>query len=125
MKTPRGFTLLEVLIALAIQAIAMLAATRAVGLMTDSAAGLKQRMVASWVAQDQLAQHMARGDWPETGSKTGQSQQAGFAMEWEERVTQTPNAAFRRIEIRVYATGHLDYALAQLVGYLVRPKAPA
>lgn len=125
MKTPRGFTLLEVLIALAILAIAMLAATRAVGLMTDSAAGLKQRMVASWIAQDQLAQHMARGDWPETGSKTGQSQQAGFAMEWEERVTQTPNAAFRRIEIRVYATGHLDYALAQLVGYLVRQKVPA
>ena len=125
MKTPRGFTLLEVLIALAILAIAMLAATRAVGLMTDSAAGLKQRMVASWIAQDQLAQHMARGDWPETGVKTGQSQQAGFAMEWEERVTQTPNAAFRRIEISVYETGHLDYALAQLVGYLVRPKAPA
>ena len=114
----RGFTLLEVLVALAILAVTLAAVTRAAILMTDSASALKQRTLATWVAQNQLAQHTARGEWPETGIKTGTTEQAGVRFDWEERVGGTPNAAFRRIEIRVFAAGHTDHYLAQLVGYL-------
>lgn len=120
MKPQQGFTLLEVLVALAILAVTLAAVTRAAILMTDSASELKQRTLATWVAQNQLAEHTARGEWPETGIKTGSAEQAGVRFDWEERVTGTPNAAFRRMEIRVYAAGHADRYLAQLIGYLGR-----
>jgi general secretion pathway protein I len=122
MKQHNGFTLLEVLVALAILAVTLAAATRAANLMTDSASEVKQRTLATWVAQNRLAQHAARADWPETGVNTGTAEQAGMHFNWEERVTGTPNAAFRRMEIRVFADGHPDRYLAQLVGYLGRQK---
>lgn len=117
MKRHQGFTLLEVLVALAILAVTLAAVTRAAILMTDSASELKQRTLATWVAQNQMAEHTARGEWPETGVKTGTAEQAGVRFDWEERVSATPNAVFRRMEIRVYAVGHPDRDLAQLVGY--------
>lgn len=120
MRQHGGFTLLEVLVALAILAVTLAAATRAANLMTDSASEVKQRTLATWVAQNQLAQHAALGDWPETGIKAGTAEQAGLRFNWEERVAGTPNAAFRRMEIRVFAGGHPDRYLAQLVGYLGR-----
>lgn len=122
MKRQQGFTLLEVLVALAILAVTLAAVTRAAILMTDSASEVKQRTLATWVAQNQLAEHTARGEWPETGIKTGTAEQAGIHFDWEERVSSTPNSAFRRMEIRVYAAGHTDRYLAQLVGYPGRQK---
>lgn len=122
MRRQQGFTLLEVLVALAILAVTLAAVTRAAILMTDSASEVKQRTLATWVAQNQLAEHAARGEWPETGIKSGTAEQAGSRFDWEERVSATPNAAFRRMEIRVYASGRTDRYLAQLVGYPGRQK---
>lgn len=120
MSRSDGFTLLEVLIALAILAIAMAAVARATALMTDSSHELKRRLLAEWVAEDRLAEHIARSEWPDIGTKSGVVEQAGLSLRWEERVANTPNIAFRRMEIRVYAGEHEDYALTQLVGYLGR-----
>ena len=61
-------------------------------------------------------------EWPNVGIRTGEEAQAGLSMRWEENVTNSPNVAFRRVEIKVYASGHEDHALAQLVGYLGKGK---
>lgn len=122
MKRQRGFTLLEVLVALAILATAMAAVARAASMMTDSASEAKLRTLATWVAQNRLAEHTARREWPETGSRSGSAEQAGMRFDWEERVSGTPNPAFRRMEIRVYVAGHAERHLAQLVGYFGNQK---
>lgn len=122
MNRQRGFTLLEVLIALAILAIAMAAVARASAQMTDSSHELKRRLLADWVAENRLAERTAQLVWPEIGIKSGEAEQAGLALRWEENVASTPNSVIRRIEIKVTDRSDESHALAHLVGYLAKGK---
>jgi general secretion pathway protein I len=119
-----GFTLLEVLVALAILGIALGAAMRASLATTDQAQAMKLRLLAQWSAENQLAELTARKRWPAPGVQTGSEVQAGIALEWAQTISATPNAAFRRVEIKVYANQDRRYAVAQLTGYLTDPAAP-
>src|ERR1700689_1845207 len=101
----RGFTLLEVLVALAIVAIALTAAVRAGGVSLDSSAQVKERMFATWIAQNRLAELTARHIFPDLGTRTGSAAQAGRSFTWEEIVGVTPNENFHRVEIRVRPLG--------------------
>ena len=116
-----GFTLVEVLVALAIISIALLAALRVAGGGTNSVGDLRGRLLAGWVAQDLLALQRARGEWPSPGILSGTQSQGGFEFAWREEVVTTPNSAFRRVEIRVFAATGGDHALAHLTGFVVRP----
>ena len=123
-KAPaKGFTLIEVLVALAILAIALSAVLRASIVTTDQAQAIKYKLLAQWSAENRLADQTARKAWPAPGVQTGSSEQAGIALDWEQTVSATPNAAFRRIEIKVFARQDHAYALAQIVGFLTDPTA--
>lgn len=112
-----GFTLLEVLIALAMLAIALAAAMRVAGVSTDTSFQVKQRVIAHWIAENRLAE-LRVGVWPTVGKNQGDSEQAGVRLSWEETISGTPNPNFRRVEIRVFAAAQPDYAYADLVAYL-------
>ena len=114
----RGFTLIEVLVALAIVAVALAAGMRALAQSADGATSLKARTLALWVAENRLARAQLADPWPAAGTRNGDETQAGLALAWRETVTDTPNPAFRKIEIVVADPGVPNYALARLVGYL-------
>ncbi|BCL75628.1 hypothetical protein JHS3_13640 [Jeongeupia sp. HS-3] len=114
----RGFTLVEVLVALAVLAIAMAAALRAVSASTDTAGDLATRTLAGWVAQNRLAEITARAEFPEPGRREGRSTMVGREFVWQEEDGVSPNRSFRRVEIKVYADGDQTHAVATLVGYL-------
>lgn len=120
-RKSRGFTLLEVLIALAILAIGLAAAMRAIGVATNSSFELKQRMLAQWVAQNRAAELRALGLWPDPGVSEGEAEQAGQRFTWQQKVTTTPNALFRRVEINVARPDQLSHSLASLITYVHRP----
>lgn len=116
-----GFTLVEVLVALAIISIALMAALRVAGGGTNSVGELRARLFAGWVAENLLAEQRARGEWPPPGIKRGTQRQGGIEFGWREEIMATPNVTFRRIDIRVFAAPEEAHALAHLVGFVVNP----
>lgn len=118
-----GFTLVEVLVALAIISIALLAALRVAGGGTNSAGELRARLLAGWVAQNLLADQRARAQWPSPGIQRGTQRQGGIEFAWREEIIATPNGAFRRVDIRVFAAPEEAHSLAHLTGFVVNPPA--
>ena len=116
----KGFTLIEVLVALAILAIALSAVMRVVTQAVDMTAALRDRAIAAGVAQDQLALHQLHHDWPDTDTTDGVREQGGREWRWQEKVISTSVASFRRIEIDVRDTKDKE-VLAHLVGFLQAP----
>jgi general secretion pathway protein I len=119
-RSQRGFTLLESLVALAILAIALAAVLRATSASTNHVDALRQRLLADWVAQNRIALHAGRGDWLPIGSQQGDEVQAGIKFIWDEKISSTPNPAFRRIEVSVAPADDPQHALRHLSGYLVQ-----
>jgi general secretion pathway protein I len=116
-----GFTLVEVLVALAIISIALLAALRVAGSSTSGVSELRARLFAGWVAENLLAEQRARGIWLPLGIQRGTERQGGMEFTWREEVIATPNSAFRRVDVHVFAESEEEHALAHLAGFVVSP----
>jgi general secretion pathway protein I len=117
-RRPRGFTLMEVLVALAVLAIALTAVMRTLAQAIDATATLRERHVALWLAQNRLAEHQMRRDWPAADTRDGDIEFNGQKWFWREQVSTTPDAAIRRIEITIRRQSGSEDTQARLVGYL-------
>src|SRR5215468_2789559 len=78
----RGFTLVEVLVALAILAVALAAGFRSVAQTSASATVLKARTLALWVAENRLAAAQLESPAPAIGEREGTQEQAGATFSW-------------------------------------------
>lgn len=110
-----GFTLIEVLVALTIIGVALGAAMRAMGGMTQSSHELRIRMLAGWSADNHLATLRLSKRWPDAGTRSMPCPQGNVSLICEETSSPTPNPAFRRVEVSVYATNDRSVRLAWLV----------
>lgn len=117
----RGFTLIEVLIAMAILSVALAAANRASLFSISQSVDLKQRILAEMVAQNRLALHAANDDWL-SGTFSGYAQQADTQFLWKEEMTKTPNPALMKVVVTVSLAADRDHQLRRIVGFLVNPQ---
>lgn len=100
-----GFTLIEVLIAVAVLAVALGAAITGMARYADSAAYLREKTIALWVAHNRLTEIELQPQWPETGTSDGDVEMAGARWKWHVTVAETADEGVRRVDIGVRADG--------------------
>ena len=110
----RGFTLLEVLVALVIVGVALGASLRAIGSMTRNSDDLRTAMMASWSAENRLVEIRLRRTWPTFGKRSYDCPQGRLQLVCKENVLATPNPNFRRVEITVFDADRPDWRIVKL-----------
>lgn len=118
----RGFTLLEILVALAVIAVALAAALKASGEGASNAAHLRDRTLAHWVAMNTVTELQIARSWPALGRTTGAARMAGKEWFWAVTTAATPDDAVRRLDVEVRATERDGPALGAVTAYVGNPE---
>ncbi|NNF61837.1 MAG: type II secretion system minor pseudopilin GspI [Gammaproteobacteria bacterium] len=116
-----GFTLLEVLVALAVAVLGMLSITLAAITAGSNASRLREQSLAHWVAMNQAAELRLAPDWPDTGRSDGDVEFAGTEWHWVAEVTETDVEALRRADITVYYPQDPERQIASVVAFVREP----
>lgn len=122
-KTCNGFTLLEVIVALAVIAFSLAAGASAVSGSARNASGLQQRTYAHWVAMNKMTELHVSNKWPSLRTTKGSMLMARHEWFWSMKVSKTPdNKGFmRRVDITVRADEDDESSLVTLTGFVGRP----
>lgn len=96
-----GFTLLEVMVALAIIALGMAAVIKTVASTTVNSAYLRDKTFAYWVAQNQMAELELTAAKPKIGFTDGNEKLAGVTWYWTRKIDGTEDPDTKRVEISV------------------------
>jgi general secretion pathway protein I len=100
-RRSHGFTLIEVLVALAVVAITLGAGLRAAGALTDSTQRLAEVGAAQWCADNQLTNLKLSRQFPGIGDADFSCEQLGRSYAGKLLVRPTPNPNFRRVDAQV------------------------
>ena len=112
----RGFTLIEVLVALGIVAIALLAGLKATGALSRNAERQNVSMLGQICAENELIRLRLRRQLPDTGDSQVSCPQAGHELQVNLSVRPTPNPNFRRVDARVLQQEQFVLQLSTVMG---------
>lgn len=116
MKTARGFTLIEVLVALGIVAVALVAGLRASAALTANAQRQSDVLLAHLCAENELVRMKLAKQLPAVGDAQQACEQAGQAFTIRVKVATTPNPSFRRVDAQVFAGASPILRLSTVMG---------
>ncbi len=114
----RGFTLIEVLAALLIVALGMMAVIQAVGQTASNSTYVRDKTIAHWVALNQLTETRLQRTPPKVDETSDELEMAGRTWRWTMTVTQTPIETMRRIDVSVRPQdADEDSSMATVTGF--------
>jgi general secretion pathway protein I len=112
----RGFTLIEILVSLAIVSIALLAGSQAVQALSRGAQRQSDVLLAQICAENELVKIRLSGQFPNTGDSSASCEQAGKVFTVAMEVRTTPNPNFRRLDTKVLDESTPILSIATIVG---------
>lgn len=118
----RGFTLIEVMLAMAIFAIAGVALLGSAQNSLRTLTQLEQKTIANWVVSNQLVEASLDTSWPPKNNKTGQVELAGIEWFWQQKVIKTTDKNMRAIVIEVRADEKAAAPLVYMMTYVSKSK---
>ncbi|OEG74836.1 type II secretion system protein GspI [Shewanella colwelliana] len=116
----QGMTLLEVIVALAVFAIAAVSITKSLGDQIANMPILEERTLAQWVASNQMVDARLEGKFPELGKKEGSVDLADKEWFWRKEVIKTTDDNFRMIRISVSDDERYGRIIAQVSSYVLK-----
>jgi len=119
--TNKGFTLIEILVALAIIAISLGAIISASGTQAQQAAYLKQKSIAHWVAMNEITKLQVENKFPDIGDEKGSSEMAGHTWYWTRTTKKLAlTKSIREVSFQVYADKDQKDKLTQLSSAVIK-----
>jgi general secretion pathway protein I len=97
----RGFTLVEVLVALIIVALGSAAMLSALASSARAAERIRERMIAGFVAQNRLTETRLEPEFSGIGRREGEIEMGGSRWAWQQEVVRTPIEGVLQITVRV------------------------
>jgi general secretion pathway protein I len=117
-----GFTLIEVMLAMAVFAIAGVALLGVADNNYRHISHIEEQMFANWVASNQLVEVSLDKSWPPKNNRKGKVEMAGRTWYWQQKVIKTTNKELRAVNMQVRLNEDDELVSASLMTYLAQDK---
>lgn len=118
-----GFTLVEVMVALAIAALALSAVAASISQMVDAATTIQQRTYASWIGQNRITEMRLENVIPEVSTSNGEVRFAEIDWTWSATISETGVENLFRLDVEVSLAGSSD-VIRTVTGFVGEPVIP-
>ncbi len=122
--TERGFTLLEVLVALVIVGLGMVAVFGQISQSLTATARLRDKTLATWVATDRITELRLAGEFPDVGDRSDEIEMAGVSWSYRIKTSDVGVEDFRRVDVTVAFADAPDRQIVEVTGFLRRLDGP-
>jgi len=117
-----GFTLIEVMLAMAVFAVAGVALLGVADNNYRHMSHLEEQMFANWVASNQLVVVSLDKTWPPKNNRKGKVEMAGRTWYWQQKVVKTANKEMRALTMEVRLDEDDELVTASMMTYLAQDK---
>jgi general secretion pathway protein I len=117
----RGFTLIEVLVALAIVIIAFMAMFGSMMQVVAATTLMQEKTIATWIAFDRITELRVRKEFPDDDESNGEIEMAGNDWVYTVKINATESDNIRQVIVKVAAAQEPDNTLGIATGALIKP----
>lgn len=119
----RGFTLIEVMVALVVASLALVAVMASTSQMIDAGTSMRDRTYAAWIAQNKIAEMRLANTEPEVSTSNGEVDFADLEWGWTATVSETGVEYLYRVDVEVSFAGS-DDVIRTVTGFIGEPGIP-
>jgi len=119
----KGFTLIEVMLAMAVFAIAAVALLGGADNNFRNLSHLETKVMAGWVASNQLVNTKLASNWPPKNKKKGKVELAGREWFWQQKVVKTTDNNMRSVVMEVRLDEKSEHPITSYTTYVSKDKS--
>ena len=118
-----GFTLIEVMVALVVATLALVAVMASISQMIDAGTAMRERTYASWIGQNKITEMRLANTEPDVSESSGEVEFAGLEWGWTATVSETGVEFLYRVDVAVGFAGRND-VVRTVTGFIGEPGLP-